>query len=392
MSKNTNRFYLLIALFFLTNFTAQAATISLQFYSEKISIEYNPSMILDENPAHNNESITAYYKSLEKTAYMDLLDNLQATKKRFGLNDWLYYELVRNSVAKLYGNKSKLQKTLTSWFLLTKSGYDTRLTYLKKQAFLYVYTKDNLFEVPMIEEKGRLYINLTNLDLGSNDYAAQVYVLDFIPNPNGKAFSFYLKTLPKLKPLIKAKNLNFACHGQKYSVAAKVDNTIINLMKNYPVIDEMEYLKIPLSGTLSSSLLPQLKEIIAGKSKKQALEIIVAFTRSAFTYKEDHEYFGKSKPMIADEVFFYPYSDCEDRSALFYNLVKELLDLPMIMMAYPDHLTIAVALQQPIGNPINYKGKKYYVCDPTGPSNSSEIGSVPRKYERKSFEILASYK
>ena len=146
------------------------------------------------NPAHNNESITAYYKRLEKINYTDLLDNLQATKQRLGLNDWLYYELLRNSVAKLYGNKSKLQKTLTSWFLLTKSGYDTRLTYLKQQAFLYVYTKDNLFEVPMIEEKGRLYINLTNLDLGSNDYAAQVYVLDFIPNPNGKAFSFYLKT------------------------------------------------------------------------------------------------------------------------------------------------------------------------------------------------------
>ena len=109
-------------------------------------------------------------------------------------------------------------------------------------------------------------------------------------------------------------------------------------------------------------------------------------------YKEDHDHFGKSKPMIADEVFHYSFSDCEDRSALFYNLVKELLDLPMIMIAYPDHLTIGVALTQQIGNPINYKGRKYYICDPTGPSNSTRIGSVPKNYERKSFEILADYK
>ena len=60
----------------------------------------------------------------------------------------------------------------------------------------------------------------------------------------------------------------------------------------------------------------------------------------------------------------------------------------MIIVAFPDHLTVAVALDQPIGPSIKYKGKKFYIVDPTGPSNSSEIGRVPKGYEKQSFEIL----
>lgn len=369
-----------------------AATTNIKFYSERIAIQYNPSIIFDARVKCNDKSIIEYYKQLERASHENLLHDLKRYKLNLRLNDWLYYELIKSTVDKLYGSKSSLQKTLTCWFWLSKSGYDTRLTYLDEEAYLYVHTEDNLFEVPMIEENGRLFVNLTNLDSKKNSYATEVYMLHFIPNRNGNPFSFYLKNLPKLKPEVKNRQLLFRCHGKQYMVKAELDMTIIHLMKHYPIIDEREYLEIPLSNTVSTSIIPQLQQIIKHKPQKEALEILVAFTRSAFRYKEDHEYFGRSKPMIADEVFYYLYSDCEDRSALFYNLVKQLLDLPMIMIAYPDHLTIGVALAQPIGDPIAYRGRKYYVCDPTGPSNSTEIGSVPKSYQQKNFEILAAYK
>jgi len=92
--------------------------------------------------------------------------------------------------------------------------------------------------------------------------------------------------------------------------------------------------------------------------------------------------------MIGDELFHYPYSDCEDRSALFYYLVDELLHLPMIVVAYEDHLTIAVATTKSIGKPIYFENKNYFICDPTGPNNSEEIGHAPIGYRNKAFEIL----
>jgi hypothetical protein len=134
--------------------------------------------------------------------------------------------------------------------------------------------------------------------------------------------------------------------------------------------------------------LPQFQEILKNKTEKEALEILASFTRSAFQYKNDNDYFGKNKPMIGDEVFYYPYSDCEDRSALFYYLVNELLRLPMIVIAYDDHLTIAVATSRSLGDAIYFKNKKYYICDPTGPSNSEKIGKAPVGYTHQKFEIL----
>ena len=96
--------------------------------------------------------------------------------------------------------------------------------------------------------------------------------------------------------------------------------------------------------------------------------------------------------MIADEVFHYPYSDCEDRSALFFCLVKEIIDLPMIIVAFTDHLTIAVALEEEIGDAIRYEGKNYYICDPTGPVNSTDIGAFPSGYRNAKFKIIGEHK
>ena len=96
--------------------------------------------------------------------------------------------------------------------------------------------------------------------------------------------------------------------------------------------------------------------------------------------------------MVAEEVFLYPYSDCEDRSALYVRLVQELLGLPMIILAYPDHLTVGVALPQTKGGFVRYKSKAYYICDPTGPANSAVVGEVPEGYEDTPFDIIKEYK
>lgn len=162
-------------------------------------------------------------------------------------------------------------------------------------------------------------------------------------------------------------------------------------MAEYPLIDEAEYLDIPFSATLSASLFPQLEQLLAGKSEWEKAELLAAFTRSSFAYKEDKEYFGYSKPMAAEEVFLYPYSDCEDRSALYIRLAEELLGLPMIALAYPDHLTVGIALPRTKNGFVRYKGEAYYICDPTGPANSAEVGVVPAGYENAPFEVIRKY-
>ncbi|GJM31847.1 MAG: hypothetical protein DHS20C18_08480 [Saprospiraceae bacterium] len=382
-------------LFFITIFgklwAVNIETVRVQFYSEAITLSYSTDMVLNKRVTVKEEEMLAYYKALEGTNYQVLLNALNENKINHQLNDWLYFELMRKALHQIMTDNPPLTVELMSWFLLSKAGFDTRLTYIKNKAFVYACTEDDVFEVPMIEENGKTFVNLSNIEQKTNAKQA-LYMLNFIPNSAGRSFSFYLKQLPWLKVQPDNKYFVFQCRNQKYELKVTIDRTIKDIMRAYPIISEKEYMEVPLSATIRNSLIPQLKTFLREKTEREALELLVAFTRSSFQYKEDKEYFGRSKPMIADEVFHYPYSDCEDRSALFFRLVKELLDLPMIIVAYPDHLTIGVAMQQASGSAVRYKDKLYFICDPTGPVNSAEIGEIPNGYENVPFEIIGSYK
>lgn len=367
----------------------QVATVP--FYSEELAIRYDPGMLLSEQPKVEERSLTGYFRALEGAPYRVLLDELGAQRRRLDLNDWLYYQLLEKTLGVIMAAHTPLERDLTAWFLLTKEGFDTRLTYRDTEVFIYVYTENELFEVPMIEDAGRAFVNLSEIYERTREHRA-LYLLNFTPNPGGQAFNFYLRQMPSLAPETTEKEYTFRYRDTAYQLRLTLDRTIVELMKSYPFVAEAQYIETPLSPTLASTLLPALRRAVAGKDEWAAVELLVSFTRSSFEYREDKQHFGRSRPMIADEVFHYPYSDCEDRSALFYALVRELLDLPMIIVAFSDHLTIAVALPPGEGAPIRFQGRDYYICDPTGPVNSSEVGFFPTGYEKAEFQIIGQYK
>lgn len=364
---------------------------TIAFYSESLRVIYSPSILSVSKPSVNDRALVQHFQALSQTDYTPLLRSLSQARKVFQLNDWLYYKLMRKVLDQLYADRSPLEKELACWFLLSQAGYDTRLAYLGEKAFVYAYSQDAVFEAPVIEDKGRHFVNLTNIRNGGGKQQA-LYLLNFNPNPQGQAFSFQLDKLPLLRPVEKLVKARFLFQRQWHELDVKADETIREFMSEYPLIDEARYLDVPLSPTLSASLLPQLRQLLKGKSEWEAAEFLAAFTRSAFAYKEDKDHFGYSKPMVAEEVFLYPYSDCEDRSALYIRLAQELLRLPMIALAYPDHLTVGVALPQTRSGFIRHKGQAYYICDPTGPVDSEQVGEIPKGYEDSPFEIIRSYK
>jgi len=368
--------------------TATLESTSFDFYSEQVSLDYDPALQHSFNQTLEEQSIVSHFEKLEEVNFEPLVKGIKKFQLRHDLNDWLLYEMTQKALEKIVPGHSQKEKVLLTWFLLSKLNYDTRLAFLKNEALIYVRSNDDIFETPLIEEGGNKFVGLTEMQYKRTAQNKAVYLLNFLGAPNGKPFTFSLSSLPKLKPNLQQKKFQFDWTDQQHKITIQCDKTLVDLMKSYPIIGETDYIKTPFSENLKKSLIPQIKKIIEGKDIVEKLQILTTFTRSAFSYKEDESYFGRSKPMIREEVFFYPYSDCEDRSALFYGLVEELLGLPMIVVAFPDHLTVAVALDQPIGPSIRYKGKKFYICDPTGPSNSTEIGSIPKGYERQSFEIL----
>ncbi|TXF87042.1 hypothetical protein FUA23_18785 [Neolewinella aurantiaca] len=363
----------------------------LPFYAQPVDIVYDPAMVIPDPGPLTSISIVKSYRLLTKKPTRVLLNSLLEAKQRYELNDFLFYKLARTSLQVVYGDADQNAREITLFGLLVDAGFDARLTYRGNRVFVNVYTTEDLFEVPIIDTGGRPYANLSCLN-GECSGRQRLFILDEHPNPRGRSFGFQLDNWPALGVQATEKQMHFKYHGIQQDIKVTFDRTVVDIMKDYPFIHEYAYLETPLSGTLRSSLLPQLRRYLEPLDERQRIELLVSFTRSAFEYKEDNEYFGHSKPMVPEELFGYSFSDCEDRSALFFALVRDLLNMPMAVVAYDDHLTIAVGTDNITGDSFTYEGKRYVFCDPTGPKDSSRIGQIPPGYENKNFQIIGTYK
>jgi hypothetical protein len=126
-------------------------------------------------------------------------------------------------------------------------------------------------------------------------------------------------------------------------------------------------------------------------NKKRGVEYIMYFTRNAFSYEKDSDYFGREKRLSPEETLLYNKSDCEDRSALFYALVKEIYQLPMIVLEYKDHITVAVKFDKPFGKTIEYKNELFTICEPTPQNTDLKIGQVNARYKKEAYQVAFAY-
>ncbi|MFK8057213.1 MAG: hypothetical protein AB8F78_13905 [Saprospiraceae bacterium] len=365
----------------------------LSFYGEEVELTYPAELFANGNLQVTGDGIDLYLLSASSRDWDQLHSQLDAYRVKWELNDWLYFKLVHQTLDEIAGFVSTSEQRVLEHHLLSLAGYDTRLCYDQRKGdiFIYVYTDEAMFEVPIIEDENRKYVNLSAALLPRKHHSRSLNMHPRRPNPAGEAFSFSLIDLPNLTPQLVERPYFFTYQGEAQTIRTSSDRTIIQWMEDYPFFEEGLYMEIPMSDAAGDQLYGQLRTLLEGKSEAESLSYLAAFTRGAFDYKEDKKAFGYSKPMIAEETLFYAQSDCEDRSALYFNLVKELLDVPIIAIAYNDHLSVAVASKELKGKAYWHDGKRYRVCDPTGPSGSSEVGNPPHGYANRRFEVVASY-
>src|SRR5690606_28398771 len=148
---------------------------------------------------------------------------------------------------------------------------------------------------------------------------------------------------------------------------------------------------IPMSAETYQSLISALRKNLEGKSIKNGVDYLMRFTRYAFLYRPDSELFGGEKRLSAEQTLLFNESDCDDRAALFFYLVKELYNLPMLVVSYPQHVTVAVQLDKPIGKPIIYNGAKFTICEPTPQKEDLSMGQILPSLRNSNYEIAYAY-
>lgn len=125
--------------------------------------------------------------------------------------------------------------------------------------------------------------------------------------------------------------------------------------------------------------------------QKEGIDYLMRFTRYAFLFESDTKMYGKEKRLSPEQTLMNTYSDCEDRAALFFYLVKEIYNVPMLVLSFPKHITIAVKLDKPVGEPIIYNGVEYSVFEPTPQGEDIEMGKLPNSVAKQPYEIVYSY-
>jgi len=342
----------------------------------------------------DEEKINSFYKEICKKDYSPVIETLLKYKAVNHLDDWLFYQLIRRvaqEISPKYSNYNNY--TLYKWFLLVQCGYDAKLAFVKNKLLFYVQSNDNIYDIPLFKLDDKQYVCLNSHDFEKIDFDNnQLKKVDINIKNACNVFSYKIKTIPLFKEAASdIKELVFVYKDTERKFNVTLDYNTGVAFKNYPTVDFESYFNIPLSKPAYTSLIPQLKKNLQKMTQLEGIDYLMQFTRNAFMFQTDQKNFGTEKRLSPELTLMNKYSDCDDRAALFYYLVKEMYDLPMIILVFPSHIAVAVAFKKPVGFAINYNGKKYSVCEPTPQKLNLSVGQLMPELYSSSYEIAFAY-
>lgn len=368
----------------------------IDFYGDTV---HTPSMndlqvVIGQPLTHT--AIEQFYSSLSLLPYGNLVENLLAFKKEKQLDDWLFYQLIRTTAESISPKKENYHRyTLYKWFLLNQTGYSAVARLRKDTLLLYVQSNENVYDIPSMLYNQEQYICLNYHDYGNNIDFKQGRFQDIkvmAQHIAAKGFSYKINRMPDFNPeSYEVKPIQFAYGQRNYEFKVKVNKSINKLFNNYPSVEYAMQFTAPLSSATYQSLIPALKQTVAKMNQKKGVDYLMHLTRSSFAFENDASLYGKDKRFSPEQTLFSEYSDCEDRAAFFFYLVKEIYNLPMIVLSYPQHVTVAIQFDTPQGNPIVYKGNQYSVCEPTPQFKNLKIGQGIPSLKKEAFEVVYEY-
>ncbi|WP_443944029.1 hypothetical protein ACJVDH_14025 [Pedobacter sp. AW1-32] len=378
----------------LNNRASHAQQHAIEFYDGTFNFETDSSLQIHVPNRPEKSEILKFYTNISALPQSAIIEQLKIFRAKYELNDWIFYQLIRKTAEEISPKaQNYFRYTLYKWYLLCKTGYDARLAVGDNQVIFYVRNEEDISDIPYFEIYGRKYTCLNYHDYGKLFKRADAYVpiaIDIGGADN--AFSYKINRMPDFKPAnYSERDLAFNYKHTTYHFKLKVNKDVSSIFANYPGVDFETYFNIPVSQETYSSLIPVLKKNTVGMSKKKGVDYLMRFTRYAFLYEDDEQNFGKEKRLSPEETLLNQYSDCDDRAALFFYLVKEIYNLPMVAVLYPTHLTMAVGFDQAVGNFIVYKGKKYSFCEPTPQVEKLNIGQLSSTLKNVPYQIVYAY-
>ena len=333
-------------------------TFDVEFFGATCSLRANKDAIRTEMADYNEQAVSSYWTQLADGRVNSLINDCLSVRTQLQLCDWGYWQFIKSVAGNVYGDEHENESIVLQAFIMTQSGYKVRLGRNSTGLIILISSDSTIYNTSYFIINGTKFYAI-----GKNEKSAYICNFEF---PGENLFSLQMSTLPAL-PIdsIAGRDLHAVKLGDK-RINLNHNRNILNFLDSYPQCSIDNFAHASLDSISKEALYPVLKEVIKDKTEEEAANILINFVQTAFQYKVDDEQFGYERTLFANETLYYPYSDCEDRSLLFATLVRELLNLEVVLLDYPEHIATAVCFNQDIdGDYMMIENKKYIVCDPT---------------------------
>ena len=305
-----------------------------------------------------------------------LYDCLQE-RKRHGFSDWAYYQMLLTLTVKFYGDTN--EAVLAQAFLYSQSGYKMRLAHTSDKLYMLAATRHFIFNKLYFVIDGDSYFLLSDNKIDQLGICNASFPKESSLSLQISASQLFADN-PTMQRTITSR------YNEDFSFTISSNKNYIDFFETYPssTVDNnfmsrwAMYANTPLEKGIKDQLYPPMKQKLQGLSQKEAVQQLLWWLHGeidiegqikkadCFLYNYDENVWGCDRAFFGEETLFYPYCDCEDRSVLLSHLVRDLLNLDVVLVHYPGHLAMAVNFTEPVnGDHVMLDGRKFIICDPT---------------------------
>jgi hypothetical protein len=357
------------------------STVSLSFYGMVMDFPILEKQILPKLEGEINQNkIAEFWKTASETDLQVWIKFVNESSSKAGGGFYATQRLLRSAIAASYrrerdSNNVLNNTTLLCWYLLLQNGYDIKVGYRKDKVMLLVHLKPDVYGLSFYRIGDKAYYLLPD---ESEAGSLQVCSINF----PGNIRTCSLDVFPALsQPIdtskIRYKSFSFEYQRKKQTIALAYFPAHIAYYERYPQMGFGNYQQSKEVTLFEQEVQRAFREPLRELNEKEKVQYLLSFVHS-LPYQTDQQQFGKEKWMFPQEIIYYPYSDCDDRTIFFAFLVRQLIGLPVIGLLYPDHICTAIGFSGSVsGTSVSWKGREFIVCDPTY-INSSVGMSMPQ--------------
>ena len=367
--------------------------VTVNFYGKKLDFNVDDKLRM-KNKGVKETEVADYFKEISKMSKetSDLWKQIDAYVNTMGLNEWGYFCILRSLSESMFSDIDNC--VLFNFYMLrNEGGFKVKIARGKDS--------NKLTLLAVIDNSKEVYSYSFFRFKETENTSLKYYS---IYGGGGSKESIYTYNNDEKNAGLKQIGLDFhntlnmgQCDVKRELNIAKINDKLelpynsahIAYLNDVPMTVFPIYFASPLSIEAQRAFNEKLDAIKQEYTSVQFIDIILNFVQTAFDYKTDDQQFGYEKYFYPEEVIAYPYSDCEDRSALFAWLVTTYTDAKVIGLQYEGHLATAVCFGEDVnisGDMFSYAGKKYYVCDPT--YINATIGMTMPQFKDKMPKIV----